>query len=252
MLQESQQVLYVPPSWRCGPGLAIALAVLGFNLLGDGLRDRFDPKLGSGDERRRRGPRRSDATSLPGSGVKVRPCCNGERARPSAHLHVATRDRRLVEDVSFTIDAGERVGLIGESGSGKSLTALASPVCSPDGARRDAARSGSPASTTDLRRRRPSAELARDARRALAMVFQEPMTALNPTMRVGRPGRRGHADPRDRRRTARPRRRRAVELLAQVGLPDPARAARAYPHQLSGGQRQRVVIAIASPTTRTC
>ncbi|WP_326956424.1 ABC transporter ATP-binding protein [Amycolatopsis sp. NBC_01286] len=136
----------------------------------------------------------------------------------------------LVRDVSFDIGAGERVGLIGESGSGKSLTALAIMGLLPDelhasGSVRLGDRELLGMSEKDLSRLRGD---------ELAMVFQEPMTALNPAMRVGRqvtePGR------------IHGRRHRAEELLAAVGLPDTARA---YPHQLSGGQRQRVVLAMA-------
>ena len=174
-------------------------------------------------------------------------------------LDVRIGRHHLLHDVSFSIDRGERVGLIGESGSGKSLTSLALLGLLPD----DADVSGSirlAGVGCDLVGARER-DLAGVRGRDVAMVFQEPMTALNPTMRVGdqvaetitvhagRRGRDGH-DGRggregrggtDRRRA----RRRAVELLDQVGLPDPGDAAKAYPHQLSGGQRQRVVLAIA-------
>ncbi|MEU8630878.1 ABC transporter ATP-binding protein [Amycolatopsis sp. NPDC048633] len=136
----------------------------------------------------------------------------------------------LVRDVSFEIAAGERVGLIGESGSGKSLTALSIMGLLPEelrasGSVRLNGRELLEASEKDLSRLRGD---------ELAMVFQEPMTALNPAMRVGRqvtePGRiHGRRQP-------------AEELLDAVGLPGTARA---YPHQLSGGQRQRVVLAMA-------
>ncbi|WP_206784162.1 ABC transporter ATP-binding protein [Amycolatopsis sp. MtRt-6] len=136
----------------------------------------------------------------------------------------------LVRDVSFEIGAGERVGLIGESGSGKSLTALSIMGLLPEelpasGSIRLGDRELLGMSEKDLSRLRGD---------ELAMVFQEPMTALNPAMRVGRqvtePGR------------VHGRRHRAEELLGAVGLPGTARA---YPHQLSGGQRQRVVLAMA-------
>ncbi|UOX87147.1 ABC transporter ATP-binding protein [Amycolatopsis sp. FBCC-B4732] len=136
----------------------------------------------------------------------------------------------LVRDVSFEIGAGERVGLIGESGSGKSLTALSIMGLLPEelrasGSVRLGDRELLGMSEKDLSRLRGD---------ELAMVFQEPMTALNPAMRVGRqvtePGR------------IHGRRRSADELLGAVGL---AGTARAYPHQLSGGQRQRVVLAMA-------
>ncbi|WP_410587398.1 ATP-binding cassette domain-containing protein [Amycolatopsis sp. lyj-23] len=140
------------------------------------------------------------------------------------------RVRELVKGVSFEIGAGERVGLIGESGSGKSLTALSIMGLLPDelpasGSIRLGGRELLGMSEKDLSRLRGN---------ELAMVFQEPMTALNPAMRVGRqvtePGR------------IHGRRHRAEDLLAAVGLPGTARA---YPHQLSGGQRQRVVLAMA-------
>ena len=159
-------------------------------------------------------------------------------------LHVGTRHTPLLHDVTFTIRRGERVGLIGESGSGKSLTALAVMGLLGEGLRAegDVRLAGRTPATRNLLTvgEREIAKLRGDA---MSMVFQEPMTALNPTMRVGAQvaevmtihGTRSRADAR----------RRAVDLLDQVGLPDPAHVARAYPHELSGGQRQRVVLAIA-------
>jgi peptide/nickel transport system ATP-binding protein len=157
-------------------------------------------------------------------------------------LHVSVRGRHLVEDVSFSVAPGQRVGLIGESGSGKSLTALAVTGLLPE----DLSASGS------VRLRGVDHDLVGASEAAmsqvrgkdLAMVFPEPMTALNPTMRVGRQVSEAmlvhHTQPNRQAAEAA-----AVALLDQVGLPDPAHAARAYPHQLSGGQRQRVVLAIA-------
>jgi len=157
-------------------------------------------------------------------------------------LNVTVRNIPLVQDVDLTIGRGERVGLIGESGSGKTMTALAIMGLLPE----DVTATGS------VRLAGVDHDLIGADERALsrvrghdvAMVFQEPMTALNPTMRVGAQVAEAmliHHTKRDRRDA-----RAAVEaLLEQVGLPDPAQAARAYPHQLSGGQRQRVVVAIA-------
>ncbi|KFZ83450.1 ABC transporter ATP-binding protein [Amycolatopsis sp. MJM2582] len=137
----------------------------------------------------------------------------------------------LVRDVSFGIARGERVGLIGESGSGKSLTALSIMGLLPE----ELAASGSVKLDGRELLGAPEKELSRLRGNELSMVFQEPMTALNPAMRVGaqvaepmRIHRKGGKDP--------------ESLLASVGLPG---VARAYPHQLSGGQRQRVVLAIA-------
>ena len=150
----------------------------------------------------------------------------------------------LLHDVTFSIDRGERVGLIGESGSGKSLTSLALLGLLPDDARVTGSirLAGVGRDLVGARER----DLTPIRGREVAMVFQEPMTALNPTMRVGDQVAEAITIHADRggpdKRAARAR---AVELLDQVGLPDPREAAKAYPHQLSGGQRQRVVLAIA-------
>jgi peptide/nickel transport system ATP-binding protein len=151
-------------------------------------------------------------------------------------LSIFAAESPLVRDVSFEVGAGERVGLIGESGSGKSLTALAVTGLLPDELRA----TGSVRFHGKQLLSAGERELSRLRGNALAMVFQEPMSALNPLMRVGRQvaeSIRLHSV--DSRREAA---RTAQDLLASVQLPD---VFRAYPHQLSGGQRQRVMLAIA-------
>jgi peptide/nickel transport system ATP-binding protein len=164
-----------------------------------------------------------------------------ERVLDVRGLSVRTGPTGLLHDVSFQIGRGERVGLIGESGSGKSLTALAvMGLLGEDLAASGEVRlAGHDQDLLSAGERRLSRIRGND----MAMVFQEPMTALNPTMQVGRQVAEAmllHGT------VQRGRTREAVEkLLEQVGLPDPSNVARAYPHQLSGGQRQRVVTAIA-------
>jgi len=152
-------------------------------------------------------------------------------------VHAGTHP--LVRGVSFGVGRGERVGLIGESGSGKSLTASAVMGLLPEGL----APTGSAKLTGAELIGAPERELSRRRGRDLAMVFQEPMTALNPLMRVGRQV--AESIRLHRGGSRRAALRAAVELLDAVKLPDPEQLARAYPHQLSGGQRQRVMLAIA-------
>ena len=154
-------------------------------------------------------------------------------------LVVEIGGRRVVDGVSFEVAEGGRLGIIGESGSGKTLTALSIVGLAPD------------AATISGRVRfegvdllgRPDGEVAQLRGDRIAMVFQDPRTSLNPVMRIGRQisePLRLHRGV-DRRAAAVA----AEEQCQRVGLPDPDRIVRAYPHQLSGGQRQRVGIAMA-------
>jgi peptide/nickel transport system ATP-binding protein len=152
----------------------------------------------------------------------------------------ATSD--LVRGIGFDVARGERVGLIGESGSGKSLTATAIMGLLPESlaATGSVRLAGSPENLLGASERTLSALRGS----AMSMVFQEPMTALNPLMRVGDQV----AEVMLEHRTVEGRwaaAARAIHLLGQVQLPNPNETARAYPHQLSGGQRQRVMVAMA-------
>ncbi len=147
---------------------------------------------------------------------------------------------RVIEDVSLRIARAEIVGLVGESGSGKSVTALAtmgllSPQASVDGG--TIALEGR--NLLDL----PAAEMLAVRGQRIAMIFQEPMTSLNPLFRAGfQIAEALEAHLSIGRREAR---RRAVELMRAVGIPSPELRVDDYPHQLSGGMRQRVMIAMA-------
>jgi peptide/nickel transport system ATP-binding protein len=154
-------------------------------------------------------------------------------------LRVSLGDVALVDGVDLELAAGERVGLIGESGSGKSLTALAVLGLLAD----ELEASGSAVLGPDELLGMPERALARLRGDRISIVFQEPMTALDPLMRVGQQVAevvRLHRDV-----TADEATERAAELFTRMDLPDPQGTLRAYPHQLSGGQRQRVLIAMA-------
>ncbi len=145
----------------------------------------------------------------------------------------------VVRGVSFDVRAGETVALVGESGSGKSLTALSVMGLLPEGI----AVTGGSVRLGDRELLTLSERARRSVRGAeIAMIYQDPMTSLNPLMRVGEQiveGLRAHGLDRAEAHG------RTVEALDDVRLPRPERTARAYPHQLSGGQRQRVMIAMA-------
>ncbi|MFB0833981.1 dipeptide ABC transporter ATP-binding protein [Arthrobacter halodurans] len=167
---------------------------------------------------------------------------SGENLLSVENLSIGTRGFTLVEDVNFAMAKGERIGLIGESGSGKSLTSTAVMGLLPEGleATGSVTLAGHDANFIGA----PDATLRKIRGRDMAMVFQEPLTALNPLMRAGAQV----AEIMLQHKTVASRREahaKAVAMLASVKLPDPAEAARAYPHQLSGGQRQRVMLAMA-------
>src|SRR5882724_3273761 len=156
---------------------------------------------------------------------------------------------RPVNDVSLRLERGASLGLVGESGSGKTMLSLALMGLLPLGARVsgsaifDSASSGTKNGTVDLTALKEDEWTGIRGRR-IAMVFQEPMTALNPVMRVGKQiaeAIRVHHRGMNSEEVAR----RTIEALTRAAVPEPELRARQYPHELSGGLRQRVLIAMA-------
>jgi peptide/nickel transport system ATP-binding protein len=156
--------------------------------------------------------------------------------------HFGTPDGvvRAVEGLSFHIDAGETLGIVGESGCGKSVTSMSILRLIPEppgkiaGSIRFEGRDLLSISEQDMRAIRGN---------AISMIFQEPMTSLNPVLTVGKQI--GETVRLHQGMNARDAEAKAVEMLTLVGIPAPTRRAREYPHQLSGGMRQRVMIAMA-------
>ncbi len=182
----------------------------------------------------------------PAEATRVRPDRGGETPLlrvdnlSVTFSHHGSKPVFAVDEVSFDVQAGEHVGLVGESGSGKSVTSLAVMGLLPtrgvqvQGSVNFDGRELIGLETSQLR----------DLRGAeMAMVFQDPMTSLNPVINIER--QLTEVLLRHREISKNDARTEAVDLLNKVGIPDPARRVSEYPHQLSGGMRQRVLIAIA-------
>jgi peptide/nickel transport system ATP-binding protein len=160
------------------------------------------------------------------------------------HLRVefgtATNPVVVVDDVSFEIEAGGAVGIVGESGSGKSITSLSIMRLVPELCRISAGKISFEGN--DLLKL-PASAMPEIRGRDIAMIFQEPMSSLNPVMTIG--DQIGEAIKLHERMSREQRRARIIELLKLVGIPNPEGRLDAYPHQFSGGMRQRVMIAMA-------
>ena len=211
------------------PGLAVVITGIALSLCGDGIGDALRVTDGTSAQHRRRGRRGALGVRRPTAGVtpgrvRVRGLTVGaEAAGPAQRALVGGETPERAggsAGVTFDIAPGEAFGIVGESGSGKSLTLRAIAGLLPAGTRQTGG----------------DVELGG----AVGMVFQDPLSALDPLTRVGGQLREacaaaGATDPAARAR----------ELLAAVQLTDVERIARSYPHELSGGQRQRIVIAMA-------
>ena len=255
MLSEGYQFIFKAPWALIFPGLAIMLTVLAFNLVADGLRDslgRERPKRSSlvtperGDHGVARGPARG-VTRPPAP-----PALDAPDARPAQTPSSCSRSRTCASSSSprpvaaghgrggFALARGKTLGLVGESGSGKTVSALAVMGLLPPRGCRASGSAGF--GGRDLMRLAPD-ELRQIRGNEISMIFQEPMTSLNPAFSVGN-------QIAEEVRTHRNRGKGeswkvAVEMLDLVGIPDARRRARDYPHAFSGGMRQRVMIAMA-------
>jgi oligopeptide/dipeptide ABC transporter ATP-binding protein len=148
-----------------------------------------------------------------------------------------------VRDLTFSISPGEVLGLVGESGSGKSISSLAVMRLLPPQARVTGEILFADESAQHNLTTLPDESMRRLRGSQIAMIFQEPMTALNPVMRVG--DQISEAVLAHNAVSKKEAQRRAVDSMNDVAIPDPARRSRDYPHQLSGGMRQRIMIAMA-------
>lgn len=237
MLGEARSALITAPHTSIVPGVMILLIVMSVNLLGDGIRDALDPRL------------RSGALARPMAATRV------ERARVPApsgagllriealetQFHIGPRTYRAVNKVSLDLKPGECLGLIGESGSGKSVTALSvmGLVASPPGVI-----TGGAVRLEGQDLIGAPYEVLRTLRgRKVAYIFQDPLSTLHPLYRIGDQlieAIRMHEPVSHSAAHAR-----AVKLLEDVRIPNAPARIRAFPHELSGGMRQRVGIAMA-------
>ena len=238
MLGEGRNLLINAPHVSIVPGAMIFIIVVSINLLGDGIRDTLDPRL------------RAGALSRPAPITKIKRQ-NPGGGEPSGallevnNLHtqfvVAKRAYHAVSGVNLKVNAGECLGIIGESGSGKSVTALSllGLAPSPPAVIRD----GNVWLTGEDLLGADFATLRSIRGRRVSYVFQNPMAALHPLKTIGEQlteAIRCHRSP--------PRKtllKETENLLRQVQIPNPSAQMKSYPHELSGGMRQRASIAIA-------
>jgi len=233
MLGEGRAQMFTAPHVSIVPGLMIFLIVISLNVLGDGIRDVLDPRL------------RSGALARPGSVTAIaRNRTTPKTKMLDAALAVEKLETGFVNNgsnVSLHLNRGECLGLIGESGSGKSVTALSimGLVASPPGLIRSGAIYLDGKDVLDM----TETELTATRGSKVAYVFQDPLTTLHPMYSIGKQVEEAIAA--HKSISSSERRAEAVALLEKVGIPDAKERADHYPHQLSGGQRQRVGIAMA-------
>jgi peptide/nickel transport system permease protein len=238
MVADGLSVIALQPWLIIPPGIVIAVTILAFGLLGDAVRDAESARWSAAVHRKRRRGIRSKRDSA-----------IGIRSQPSSLLAVRNLrvsfttphgSQRVVDDVSFEIAAGEILGIVGESGCGKSVTAMATLGLLP--AAGTIERGSIALQGTDLAQL-PEVALRRLRGREIGAISQEPMISLDPSFKVG--SQLAEAVRRHTPLRGASARAEVVELLRRVGLPDPEPVARRYPHELSGGMAQRVCIARA-------
>jgi peptide/nickel transport system permease protein len=225
------------------PGLVIVLAVVAFNLIGDAVQDARSERTSGGPISRGANERASGTPALPADDARNAEGITDEAVLVVRDLTITTGGSAaipIVQGVTFSLAAGECLGIVGESGCGKTMTALALIGLLPDGVE-----SSGGSVRFGNRELRGEGDKGFDGVRGtgIAMISQEPIASLDPSFTVGYQIAevvREHS-----RLTRSEVAQQVLDLLAQVRLPDPQLVAKRYPHQLSGGMAQRVMIAIA-------
>ncbi|MGP3933574.1 dipeptide/oligopeptide/nickel ABC transporter permease/ATP-binding protein [Nonomuraea sp. KM88] len=232
LINEGRTLLDSAPHVVLAPSLVMFLTVLSFNLVGDRLRSLTDVRESGLEPVRQAAP-------APAEEHEVRADCLLQAEDLRTHFVTPRGVVKAVDGVSFTLRRGRTLAIVGESGSGKSMLIRSILGLLPG----SSVRSGHVYLSGDDLTGHSPARMRSVLGRRLGTVFQDPMTALNPVRTIGTQVTeplRVHLGM--NRRQARAD---AARLLASVGIPDPERTLRRYPHQLSGGMRQRVTIAMA-------
>ncbi len=241
MLGEGRKLMITAPHVATIPGLVILVLVIGINLLGDGLRDVLDPRLKAG------ALVRPSATTEVDRKLKTAPPAKKEHQallnvdNLKTHFILGGDIYKAVDGVDFQLKPGECLGIVGESGCGKSVTALSllGLVPSPPGRIVDGRIDYRDKNLLDISIER----LSRIRGNHISYIFQDPLTTLNPLFSVGEQI--AEAIRRHQGLGRKPAMRRAIELMQTVQIPNARERAQAYPHELSGGMRQRIGIAMA-------
>lgn len=234
MIGSARATMSQAPMLLVWPCIALTITILAMNMLCDGLRDVFDPHPDPQPAWQRAFGLSATQKTLPREHAYLE--VNGLTLAIGADANAI----RPVRDMSLSIRRGETVAIVGESGSGKTLTSLAAMGLLPA-----VIRPVSGSIRLDGREILMMDEegLADIRGRVAAMIFQDPMSSLNPVHRIG--DQITEAVLAHQKMPRAEAMGKAIELLASVGIPDPVHRARIYPHQMSGGMRQRVMIAIA-------